>query len=62
MEKIIKYLFLLAGIINIGYFIGTFFGGQSSQFSNMNIWVQRLLLAVLAAGFLSLYFKKNKNQ
>ncbi|MFD0992390.1 hypothetical protein [Tenacibaculum geojense] len=60
MEKKIKYLFLVAGIINIGYLIGTFFDGQSSLFNNMNIWIQRVLLAILAAGFFSLYSKKSK--
>ncbi|MDA9071008.1 hypothetical protein N9K09_02615 [Flavobacteriaceae bacterium] len=60
MGKMIKYLFLVAGIINVGYLIGTFFGGQSPLFNNMNIWIQRLLLGILAAGFFSLYSKKNK--
>jgi|SaaInlLV_10m_DNA_1039704.scaffolds.fasta_scaffold102158_1 hypothetical protein len=62
MEKMMKYLFLIAGIINIGYLIGTFSGGQSPLFNNLNIWIQRLLLAILAAGFLSLYLKKKKTE
>ena len=56
--KVKKYLFLIAGILMIGYLIGTFFGFKSSLFADMNTWIQRLLLAIVATGFLSLYFKK----
>ncbi len=60
-----KYLFLIAGIIMIGYLIGTFFGNQSPVYKfgcEINIWIQRLFLAIVATGFLSLYLKKKKAQ
>ncbi len=58
-----KYLFLIAGIIMIGYLAGTFFGNQSPVYKfgfEINIWIQRLFLAFIAFGFVSLYLKKKK--
>lgn len=47
----------------IGYLIDTFFGNQSPIYKfgfEINIWIQRLFLAIGAAGFISMYFIKKK--
>lgn len=63
IKRIKKYLFLIAGIIMIGYLIGTFFGNQSPVYKfgfEINIWIQRLFLTVIATGFMSQYLTKRK--
>jgi hypothetical protein len=58
-----KYLFLVVGIIGIGYLINTFFGNQSSivKFGfEINIWIQRLFFVIGILGFFSLYYSEKK--
>ena len=60
-----KYLVLIAGIIIVGYLIGTFFDNQSPIYKfglEINIWIQRLFLALIALGFLGLYLKEKKTE
>jgi hypothetical protein len=61
--KMMKYLQLIVGVLLIGYLIDTFFGNQSPVYKfgfEINIWIQRLFLAIGAAGFISMYFTKKK--
>ena len=58
-----KYLNVIVGVLMIGYLIDTFFGNQSPVLKfgfEINIWIQRLFLAIVATGFISMYFRKKK--